>query len=76
MKVILTDNVEKVGKLGTVVTVKDGFARNFLFPRKLAVPSTQGNLKALEAKMKKKAKEMEALKKDAEKRARALRPFL
>jgi len=67
MKVILTDNVEKVGKLGTVVTVKDGFARNFLFPRKLAVPSTQGNLKALEAKMKKKAKEMEALKKDAEK---------
>jgi len=67
MKVILTDNVEKVGKLGTVVTVKDGFARNFLFPRKLAVPSTLGNLKALEAKMKKKAKEMEALKKDAEK---------
>jgi len=67
MKVILTDNIEKVGKLGTVVNVKDGFARNFLFPRKLAVPSTPGNLKALEAKMKKKAKELEALKDGAEK---------
>ncbi len=67
MKVILTDNIEKVGKLGTMVNVKDGFARNFLFPRKLAVPSTPGNLKALEAKMKKKAKELEALKNEAEK---------
>jgi len=67
MKVILTDNIEKIGKLGTMVNVKDGFARNFLFPRKLAVPSTPGNLKALEAKMKKKAKELEALKNEAEK---------
>lgn len=67
MKVILTDNIEKVGKLGAMVNVKDGFARNFLFPRKLAVPSTPGNLKVLEAKMKKKAKELEALKNEAEK---------
>ena len=67
MKVILTDNIEKVGKLGAVINVKDGFARNFLFPRKLAVPSTPGNLKTLEAKMKKKAKELEALKNEAEK---------
>lgn len=67
MKVILTDNIEKIGKLGTMVNVKDGFARNFLFPRKLAVPSTPGNLKALEAKMKRKAKELEALKNEAEK---------
>ncbi|MFA5430889.1 MAG: 50S ribosomal protein L9 [Candidatus Omnitrophota bacterium] len=67
MKVILTGNIEKVGKLGTAVNVKDGFARNFLFPRKLAVPSTPGNLKTLEAKMKKKAKELEALKNEAEK---------
>ena len=67
MKVILTDNIEKVGKLGAMVNVKDGFARNFLFPRKLAVPSTPGNLKALEAKMKKKAKELEALKNEVEK---------
>ena len=67
MKVILSDNVDKVGKQGNVVIVKDGFARNFLFPRKLAMPSTPGNLKVLEAKMRKKAKEMEALKKEAEK---------
>ncbi len=67
MKVILTDNIDKIGKLGTVINVKDGFARNFLFPRKLALPSTPGNLKALEAKMKKKAKELEALKNEAEK---------
>ena len=75
MKVILTDNIEKVGKLGAMVNVKDGFARNFLFPRKLAVPSTPGNLKALEAKMKKKAKELEALKNEAEKTRARLEAF-
>ena len=37
MKVILNQAVPKVGKEGQIVTVADGFARNFLFPRKLAV---------------------------------------
>lgn len=40
MKVILLQEVEKLGGRGTVVTVRDGFGRNFLLPRHLAVPAT------------------------------------
>ena len=45
MEVILRDHVENVGKRGEVVKVSDGYARNFLLPRKLALPATPGNLK-------------------------------
>lgn len=48
MKVILNQAVPKVGKEGQVVNVADGFARNFLFPRGLAVVADRGQLKALE----------------------------
>jgi len=48
VKIILTKDIEKVGKAGSVVTVKEGFARNFLFPRNLAKPATEGSLKQLE----------------------------
>src|SRR5574341_507637 len=48
MKVILTTDVQTVGKRGEIKDVKEGFARNFLFPRKLALEATQGNLKVLE----------------------------
>jgi len=48
MKVILNQTVPKVGKEGTVVTVADGFARNYLFPRKLAIVADKNQLKALE----------------------------
>lgn len=48
MKVIITRNVEHLGKPGDVVEVKDGFARNYLFPKKLAIPATQANIKGLE----------------------------
>jgi len=48
MEVILKKDVEKIGKAGTVVRVKEGFARNFLFPRSLAVPATGEALKKLE----------------------------
>ena len=37
MKVILTTNVKKLGKVGELVNVKDGYARNFLFPKKMAL---------------------------------------
>jgi large subunit ribosomal protein L9 len=66
MKVILTTDVEKIGTLGSVVIVKDGYARNFLFPRQLAVPSTQANMKALEAKLQKRTAELQRQKKQAE----------
>lgn len=48
MKVILKERVEKLGEPWTIVNVKDGFARNFLFPRHLAIEATKGNLKAIE----------------------------
>jgi len=48
MEVILKKDVEKIGKAGTVVKVKEGFARNFLFPRNLAQPATSATLKKLE----------------------------
>lgn len=49
MKVILLERVERLGALGEVVTVKDGFARNFLLPRSKALRATQANLKIFEA---------------------------
>lgn len=48
MEVILTKDVNKIGRAGTVVKVKDGFARNFLMPKGLATGVTPGNLKKLE----------------------------
>ena len=44
MKVILTTNIKKLGKVGDQVIVKDGFARNFLFPNKMALRDTKNNL--------------------------------
>jgi large subunit ribosomal protein L9 len=48
MKVILLDDVSKVGRRGEVKDVSDGFARNFLLPKKLALSATSGNLKNLD----------------------------
>ncbi|MEZ5357454.1 MAG: 50S ribosomal protein L9 [Candidatus Zixiibacteriota bacterium] len=54
MKVILTDDLAKVGKCGQTVNVKSGYARNFLIPRNLAIPATKGNLRSIENVMKEK----------------------
>ena len=43
MKVILTTNIKKLGKVGDLVNVKDGFARNFLFKEKMALRNTKNN---------------------------------
>jgi large subunit ribosomal protein L9 len=48
MKVILLDDVAKVGRRGEVREVSDGYARNYLIPKKLALSATAGNLKNLE----------------------------
>jgi large subunit ribosomal protein L9 len=50
MKVILLQDIQHTGKQGDVVTVADGYARNYLFPRKLAVEAAGGALKNLEIK--------------------------
>jgi large subunit ribosomal protein L9 len=49
MEVILLERVEKLGSIGDVVSVKNGFARNFLLPRKKALRSNAANLKIFEA---------------------------
>ena len=56
MKVILLEDVKSLGKKGEIVNASDGYARNLLLPRKLAVPATEGNLKDLEAKKRGEAK--------------------
>ena len=70
MQIILQEDVDKLGHRGDVVTVKPGYARNYLLPNKLAVEATRGNMKALEriraALAKKTATELEAAKKQAE----------
>ncbi len=48
MKVILLEDVRGVGEAGAVEDVADGYARNFLLPRKLAIPASEGSLKGLE----------------------------
>lgn len=47
MKIILKDDIEQLGKCGEVMNVKDGFARNYLIPRNLAIPATDGNLRSI-----------------------------
>ena len=48
MKVILTEEIRGLGTRGDVVTVKDGYARNYLLPKNLAREATTGNLKQIE----------------------------
>lgn len=66
MKVILNQTVPKVGKEGTVVSVADGYARNYLFPRGLAVLAERNQIKALEKKQAKVAEKTAGLKASAE----------
>jgi len=48
MKVILKQTVENLGSVGEVVSVRDGYGRNFLFPRGLAIACSEGNMKVLQ----------------------------
>jgi len=57
--------VERIGKAGERVKVRDGFSRNYLFPRRLAVPVTEGGLKFLEAKKKREEEKREREKEEA-----------
>ncbi len=61
MKVILTTNIKKLGKIGDLVSVKDGYARNYLFPNKMALRDNKKNLAYYE-KIKDEMKDKELLK--------------
>jgi large subunit ribosomal protein L9 len=53
MKVILLEDVDRLGKRGAILNVTNGYGRNFLIPRKLAAPATDANMKLAEVQGKK-----------------------
>ena len=60
MKVLLKENIEKLGERGEIVDVAKGYARNYLLPRNLAVTASQTNFKQLEVERAKIAKKIAA----------------
>lgn len=72
MKVILRQDFEQLGKLGEVVEVKDGYARNYLIPRKIAYMATPSALRTLEEEKKQLARKLEKEKTGSEKLAAEL----
>jgi len=67
MKVILKQDNDKLGKTGDTVTVKDGYALNFLIPNNIAMKATEGNLKVLEEIKKQRENKLKKEIADAEK---------
>ncbi|MBP9689855.1 MAG: 50S ribosomal protein L9 [Bacteroidia bacterium] len=65
MKIILKENLKNLGAQGDVLTVKDGYANNYLFPRGLAVMATSSNIKMMEEDNRQGARKREKLKSDA-----------
>lgn len=72
MQVILKANVEKLGNEGDLIAVADGYARNYLIPRKLAIQATEKNRRALEHEKRIESDRSAKEKKDAEKLASEL----
>lgn len=72
MKIILCDDVKNLGRAGDTVKVADGYGRNFLLPKKLAVVETAANKKRLEQELNSKKGQARRLVKDAEYQAEAI----
>ncbi len=72
MKVILLQDIEHKGKQGEVVAVADGYARNYLYPRKLAIEASGGALKNLQAKHFQEERKTEKLRSEADHTAELL----
>jgi large subunit ribosomal protein L9 len=62
MKVILLRTVDRLGKPFDIIDVKKGYARNYLFPKKLAMPATDGNIRGLKKSEERFSKQMEKIK--------------
>lgn len=73
MEVVLKQDVAGLGKAGDVVKVKDGYARNFLIPRGLAVPATEGALRQRQNLKTAQQKKEQRIKAEAEKHAEKLK---
>ncbi|AAC07793.1 50S ribosomal protein L9 [Aquifex aeolicus] len=72
MKVVLVKDVEGLGFFGDVVNVKDGYAMNYLIPRGLALPATEGNIKHIQTILAQKERKLLREKKKAEELAKKL----
>jgi large subunit ribosomal protein L9 len=72
MKVILLQDIAQQGKQGDVISVTDGYARNYLFPRKLAVEAAGGALKNLQLKNAQEERRAEKLRAEADRAAEKL----
>lgn len=66
MKLILKDDVKGLGTIGSVVSVSDGYARNFLIPKNLAIEANTKNIKELEHEKKKIAEQAKKIKNSAQ----------
>lgn len=75
MKVILKENIENLGRIGDVVKVSDGYARNFLLPRGIVTVADEQNVKAFEHHKKSLSKKMERQKGEAQEIAKKLEGF-
>ena len=73
MDIILKEDVLNLGHENDIVSVKNGYARNYLFPRRLAIPATESNRKILAETIKQRSRKMERLIQDAEIIANKLR---
>ncbi len=69
MKVILRQDFEQLGHVGEVVEVKDGYARNYLIPRKIAYQATESSVRQLEEEKKQHGRQLEKEKRTSEKLA-------
>ena len=74
MEVILRETIDSLGRAGQTVKVADGYARNYLLPRKLAYPATAGNMKVIEYERQSLLKKEAKQKEDAEKLKEMLDP--
>lgn len=72
MKVVLIKDLEGYGVFGDVINVKDGFARNYLIPRGIALPATEGNLKHVKSIISQRARKLQREKEKAQELAKKL----
>ena len=72
MKIILNEDVEKLGEKGELKEVKAGFARNFLFPKNLAYPASKSAIKKLNEELENKKADDVKLKKEAQNKVKIL----
>ncbi len=73
MKIVLRENVQKLGKRGDIVAVKAGYARNYLIPKGLGLPASQENLRRIEAEKRQYIQRMAQFREEREELAAKLR---